>query len=130
ALRAGARITDAEFYQFHPTALAGSGFLISEAVRGAGAVLLDSEGRRFMLDVDPRAELAPRSVVSLALARTMAAQGSRPVLLDATGVPDLTTRFPTITAAVRQSGFNWTCEPVPVTPAAHYWMGGIATDAE
>ncbi|MCW4458058.1 L-aspartate oxidase [Microbacterium sp. MPKO10] len=130
ALRAGARITDAEFYQFHPTALAGSGFLISEAVRGAGAVLLDSEGRRFMLDVDPRAELAPRSVVALALARTMAAQGSRPVLLDATGVPNLTTRFPTITAAVRQSGFDWTREPVPVTPAAHYWMGGIATDAE
>lgn len=130
ALRAGARITDAEFYQFHPTALAGSGFLLSEAVRGAGAVLLDSEGRRFMLDVDPRAELAPRSVVALALARTMAAQGSRPVLLDATGVPDLTTRFPTITAAVQQSGFDWTREPVPVTPAAHYWMGGIATDAE
>ncbi|PFG31698.1 L-aspartate oxidase [Paramicrobacterium agarici] len=130
ALRAGARIADAEFYQFHPTALAGSGFLISEAVRGAGAVLRDNTGRRFMLDVDPRAELAPRSTVALALARTMAAQDGAPVLLDATGVPRLAERFPTLTAAVAQAGLDWTSEPVPVTPAAHYWMGGIEVDLE
>ncbi|QPZ39615.1 L-aspartate oxidase [Paramicrobacterium chengjingii] len=128
ALRAGAQVADAEFYQFHPTTLADSGFLVSEAVRGAGAVLLDETGHRFMLDIDPRAELAPRNVVALALARTMAAQNDRPVLLDATRVPRLTERFPTITAAVMHTGIDWTRDPVPVTPAAHYWMGGIATD--
>ncbi|WP_166984177.1 L-aspartate oxidase [Paramicrobacterium fandaimingii] len=128
ALRAGADIADAEFYQFHPTALVDSGFLVSEAVRGAGAVLLDDNGRRFMLDIDPRGELAPRNVVALALARTMSAQNGRPVMLDATGVPRLRERFPTITAAVMHTGVDWTHEPVAVTPAAHYWMGGIATD--
>lgn len=128
ALRAGAQVADAEFYQFHPTALADSGFLVSEAVRGAGAVLLDETGHRLMLEIDPRAELAPRNVVALALARTMAAQNDRPVFLDATRVPKLTERFPTITAAVMHTGIDWTRDPVPVTPAAHYWMGGIATD--
>ncbi|WP_437584587.1 L-aspartate oxidase [Paramicrobacterium sp. CJ85] len=130
ALRAGAVVSDAEFYQFHPTTLATTGFLISEALRGAGAVLLDESGRRFMTEVDPRAELAPRSIVALALARTMARQGGRPALLDATAVPQLTRCFPTISRSVRDAGFDWTREPVPVSPAAHYWMGGIATDLD
>lgn len=81
-----------------------------------------------MTDIDPRAELAPRSIVALGIARRMAEQNGAPVLLDATGVPGLRRRFPTIDAAVRAAGLDWTREPIPVTPAAHYWMGGIATD--
>ena len=130
AWRAGAELADAEFYQFHPTALAAPGsFLISEAVRGEGAVLRNAAGRRFMLDVHPDAELAPRDVVARGIATEMAAQGGEPVVLDATGIgARLAARFPTIDAATRAAGFDWTREPIPVTPAAHYWMGGIATD--
>jgi L-aspartate oxidase len=131
ALRAGAQLEDVEFYQFHPTALAHSPtFLISEAVRGEGAVLLDAEGRRFMQALHPDAELAPRDVVARGIARQMAKQGARPVLLDATklGAEFLARRFPTIDAAVRERGFDWASAPVPVTPAAHYWMGGVRTD--
>ncbi len=131
ALRAGAEVTDVEFYQFHPTALAVPGsFLISEAVRGDGALLLDSSGRRFMVDVDPRAELAPRDVVARGIAAQMAKQGGLPVMLDATalGPPFLAERFPTIDAACRSRGLHWGSEPIPVTPAAHYWMGGVRTD--
>src|SRR5699024_10738921 len=125
AWRAGAALEDLEFYQFHPTALAVPGsFLLSEAVRGEGAVLRDEHGRPFLSDIDPRAELAPRDVVARAIAQVMAAQGGRPVLLDATGIGarSLRKRFPTIDAAVRAAGFDWSREPVPVTPAAHYWM--------
>ncbi len=131
ALRAGAEVTDVEFYQFHPTALAVPGsFLISEAVRGDGALLLDSSGRRFMVDVDPRAELAPRDVVARGIAAQMAKQGGLPVMLDATalGPEFLAERFPTIDAACRSRGLHWGSEPIPVTPAAHYWMGGVRTD--
>jgi L-aspartate oxidase len=131
ALRAGAQIADVEFYQFHPTALATpETFLISEAVRGEGAVLLDAQGRRFMQDLHPDAELAPRDVVARGIAMQMAAQGGRAVLLDATklGADFLRKRFPSIDAACRSRGLNWTIEPVPVTPAAHYWMGGVRTD--
>jgi L-aspartate oxidase len=131
AWRAGAAIADAEFYQFHPTALAAPGsFLISEAVRGEGAVLRNARGERFMLDVHPDAELAPRDVVARGIATEMAAQGGVPVALDATalGASTLARRFPTIDAATRAAGFDWSREPIPVTPAAHYWMGGIATD--
>lgn len=130
AWRAGADLEDLEFYQFHPTALAGpDGFLISEAVRGEGAVLRDERGRRFLPAVDRRAELAPRDVVARAIARVMQAQGGRPVLLDATAIDAarLRQRFPTIDAAVRATGIDWSRRPVPVTPAAHYWMGGIRT---
>lgn len=132
ARRAGARVDDLEFVQFHPTALTGSAFLVSEAVRGEGAVLRDAEGRRFMPDIDPRAELAPRDVVARAIARVMAAQQGRPVLLDATGIgrAELARRFPTIDAAVRAAGLDWASAPIPVTPAAHYAMGGIRTDLE
>jgi L-aspartate oxidase len=131
ALRAGAQLADLEFYQFHPTALAGlQTFLISEAVRGEGALLLDIEGRRFMQAVHPDAELAPRDVVARAIATQMAAQGGRPVLLDAThlGGQFLAQRFPSIDTACRSRGLNWAHEPIPVSPAAHYWMGGVRTD--
>lgn len=131
ALRAGALLSDLEFVQFHPTSLAvGGNALVSEAVRGEGAVLLDARGRRFMPDVHPDAELAPRDVVARAIARQMAAQGGAPVLLDASALgPDfLARRFPTIDATVRSRGIDWGTQPVPVTPAAHYLMGGIATD--
>ena len=135
ALRAGAQISDAEFYQFHPTALAtGDTFLISEAVRGEGAVLLDAKGRRFMQSIHPDAELAPRDVVARGIAMQMAAQGGRPVTLDATqleskhGAGFLKKRFPSIHYASKRRGLDWTREPIPVTPAAHYWMGGVRTD--
>ncbi|TFV94083.1 L-aspartate oxidase [Leifsonia flava] len=131
AWRAGARMADLEFLQFHPTALAVPGTpLVSEAVRGEGAVLLNAHGERFMLDVHPLAELAPRDVVARAIAVEMAAQGGEPVLLDATalGRDALETRFPTITAACRSAGYDWAVQPVPVSPAAHYLMGGVATD--
>jgi L-aspartate oxidase len=131
AFRAGARLADLEFYQFHPTSLAVPGnFLVSEAVRGEGAVLLDGSGRRFMADWHPDAELAPRDVVARSIARQMAAQGGAPVLLDATGLGAtlLSERFPGIERVSLAHGFDWSREPIPVRPAAHYWMGGIETD--
>ena len=131
ALRAGAEVANLEFYQFHPTALALPGnFLISEAVRGDGAVLRDVDGNRFMQAVHPGAELAPRDVVARGIAAQMAKQGGKPVWLDATalGAKFLTERFPTIDAACRRNGLDWSEVPIPVTPAAHYWMGGIRTD--
>ncbi|MEV7827783.1 L-aspartate oxidase [Microbacterium enclense] len=131
ALRAGATVADLEFVQFHPTALAvGAAFLVSEAVRGEGATLIDDAGRRFCFDVHPDGELAPRDVVARANARAMAAQEGRPVRLDATalGAGCLAERFPTIDAAVRERGLDWAREPIPVTPAAHYLMGGVVTD--
>ncbi|WP_292831866.1 L-aspartate oxidase [Microbacterium sp.] len=137
ALRAGVAVTDLEFVQFHPTVLAiGAAFLVSEAVRGEGAVLRDEEGRRFMLEAHPDAELAPRDVVARAISEAMERQSGRPVLLDATGLRPtrkqttsfLARRFPTIDAAVRERGLDWAREPIPVTPAAHYLMGGVRTD--
>ncbi|TPF96311.1 L-aspartate oxidase [Bifidobacterium sp. UTCIF-39] len=137
ALRAGAQTADLEFYQFHPTALAvGEHFLISEAVRGEGAVLLDEHGDRYMTAVDPRAELAPRDVVARENFRVMQRQQGRPVMLDVSPMrkdnPDLAAflkhRFPTIDAYTRSLGFDWSREPIPVAPAAHYYMGGIRTD--
>ena len=131
ALRAGAIAADLEFYQFHPTSLAAPGnFLVSEAVRGEGAVLIDEDGRRFMLDVHPDAELAPRDVVARGIAAQMARQKGKPVRLDATalGGEFLAQRFPNIDAACRAQGFDWGEAPIPVTPAAHYYMGGIRTD--
>ena len=131
ALRAGAELRDVEFYQFHPTALAVPGnFLVSEAVRGEGAVLRGIDGERFMTAIDPRAELAPRDVVARGIAAQMAVQGGAPVLLDAAalGAGFLAARFPSITRACADLGLDWAAEPVPVTPAAHYWMGGIRTD--
>jgi len=144
AWRAGAAVRDLEFFQFHPTTLAAAeapggppSLLISEAVRGEGAVLLDAAGHRFMPDYHPDAELAPRDVVSRSIALHLAATGQpadSPVYLDARGIEAsrgtgfLARRFPTITARTRAAGYDWTAEALPVSPAAHYWMGGIATD--
>ena len=130
AIRAGADVADLEFFQFHPTALAGTGFLISEAVRGAGAVLLDAHGHRFMPDIDPRAELAPRDVVALAIHRTMAAQNGAFCHLDARAIPEVTAHFPSITRGLAAHGLDLATDLIPVTPAAHYFMGGIATDLD
>ncbi|MFE6734312.1 L-aspartate oxidase [Microbacterium sp. NPDC057650] len=132
ALRAGAAVADLEFVQFHPTMLAvGDPFLISEAVRGEGAVLRDATGRRFAFDAHPDGELAPRDVVARAIARQQATDGV-PVRLDATalGAARLAERFPTIDRVVRERGLDWSREPIPVTPAEHYLMGGIATDVD
>ncbi len=131
ALRAGAQLADVEFYQFHPTALALPGtFLISEAVRGEGAVLLDADGGRFMQALHPDADLAPRDVVARGIALRMSLQQGQPVSLDATAMSAefLRTRFPSIDAACAARGLDWATRPIPVTPAAHYWMGGVRTD--
>jgi L-aspartate oxidase len=145
ALRAGAVVADLEFFQFHPTVLEGvpgaegaigESFLVSEAVRGEGATLIDEHGRRFVFDAHPDGELAPRDVVARAIAHQMDVQNGRPVFLDARhlrGTPDetaafLAQRFPTIDRAVRDRGLDWSREPIPVTPAAHYLMGGVVTD--
>lgn len=131
AFRAGAELADVEFYQFHPTALAVPGsFLISEAVRGDGGVLINNKGERFMQKIHPLAELAPRDVVARGIQAEMLSQGGQPVLLDATGLGSefLNRRFPSISKTTRSYGLDWGKNPIPVTPAAHYWMGGIASD--
>lgn len=136
AARAGAAVADLEFVQFHPTVLSGTGSLISEAVRGAGAVLRDSSGYRYMLDRHPLAELAPRDVVARETERVLQERGEGEVWLDATGIERdggagaLLQRFPSISADVSARGFDWAREPIPVSPAAHYTMGGIATDLD
>ena len=117
AYRAGAAVADLELVQFHPTALPESGVLLSEALRGAGALLVDGEGRRF---VD---ELAPRDVV----ARAIDAHGGT-ALLDLRPVDRR--RFPTLVATLERSGYDPAAAPVPVAPAAHYTMGGIVTDLQ
>jgi L-aspartate oxidase len=131
AFRAGAELADLEFYQFHPTALAVPGsFLISEAVRGDGAVLINNQGERFMKKIHKDAELAPRDVVARGIQAEMISQGGQPVLLDAAalGADYLNQRFPSINKTTRAYGLDWSKNPIPVTPAAHYWMGGVATD--
>lgn len=137
ALRAGAQVADLEFVQFHPTALAAERLaLISEAVRGEGAVLRNAAGERFMLTVHPDAELAPRDVVARAVAREMARDG-QPVWLDATALRPadenavfLAERFPSIDTICKAHGIDWATEWVPITPAAHYLMGGVETDLD
>ena len=132
AVRIGAAVADLEFVQFHPTILAeGPAFLVSEAVRGEGATLVDADGRRFVFDSHPDGELAPRDVVARAIARQSARQGS-PVRLDATmiGGLRLAQRFPTIDRVTRERGLDWASTPIPVTPAAHYLMGGVVTDLD
>lgn len=131
AARRGVRLADLEFVQFHPTALAVDADplpLLTEALRGAGAVLLDGSGNRFMMAIHPDAELAPRDVVARSVFAMTAA--GRQVLLDATGVPDLATRFPGACALARDAGLDATRRPLPVATAAHFHMGGIATDAQ
>jgi L-aspartate oxidase len=127
----GAQLRDIEFLQFHPTALKLPGVnpapLISEAVRGAGAVLLDRAGRRFALDFDARAELAPRDVVARAVA---AADASGGAWLDARKVESFRDRFPGITAMLARFELDPGRDLLPVAPALHYAMGGIQTDLE
>ncbi|WP_336030133.1 L-aspartate oxidase [Geodermatophilus sp. FMUSA9-8] len=133
-LRAGAVATDLEFVQFHPTALylgpgaRGQQPLVSEALRGEGAVLRDGAGERFMVGAHPLAELAPRDVVAKGITRVQLRDGVDHVWLDARGIPGLAERFPTIVARCRQAGIDPVTDLVPVTPAAHYASGGLATD--
>ena len=126
ALGAGAELADLEFMQFHPTALRHDGprdgFLITEAVRGEGAILVNARGERF---VD---ELSPRDEVALAIEAELEKSGERAVGLDMRGV-DLA-RFPNIAAALDEVGIDPAREPVPVAPAAHYTMGGVAVDLD
>lgn len=126
AYRAGAQVMDMEFVQFHPTALAVKGapnFLISEAVRGAGGILLNALGKRFMPGYHPMAELAPRDVVARAIYREI--QESGRVVLDVGGVANFEQCFPTITAACLSYGLDLKRGQIPVAPAAHYMMGGV-----
>ena len=131
AHRAGAKLRDLEFLQFHPTALKLPGVnpapLISEAVRGAGATLVNQAGRRFTLESDPRGELAPRDIVARAVAVADAAGGA---WLDARKVDNIATRFPGITAMLSRFGLDPAHDLLPVAPALHYAMGGIQTDLE
>ncbi|TDP91676.1 L-aspartate oxidase [Leucobacter luti] len=145
AAHAGAVLADLEFVQFHPTVLHASprsgaaqatGMLISEAVRGAGAVLRDGSGARFMVGRHPLAELAPRDVVSREIHRVLRARGESTVWLDATGIEceagrgALAREFPGISETVARFGLDWSREPIPVAPAAHYTMGGVASDLD
>ncbi len=133
AYRAGAEITDMEFFQFHPTALRLPGippFLISEAVRGEGGILRNVEGHPFMLDYTPDAELAPRDIVARSIVAEMQKTGSDRVFLDVTHLPrqTITTRFPHIYRFCLDHGLDITRGLIPVAPAAHYMMGGVKTN--
>jgi L-aspartate oxidase len=133
ALRAGATLADVEFVQFHPTALRVPGLrgrapLVTEALRGEGARLVDLGGRPVMDGVDPRGDLAPRDVVAGAITVVLASTGADHVLLDATGVADVRRRFPTVTASCGAIGVDVARDPIPVRPAAHYACGGVVTD--
>ncbi|MFJ5899898.1 L-aspartate oxidase [Streptomyces sp. NPDC093064] len=137
ALRAGAEVSDLEFVQFHPTVLflgadaEGQQPLVSEAVRGEGAHLVDGDGVRFMTGQHELAELAPRDIVAKGIMRRMREQGTEHMLLDARhfGADMWEHRFPTILAACRAHGIDPVTEPVPVAPAAHYASGGVRTDS-
>jgi L-aspartate oxidase len=136
ALRAGAEVSDLEFVQFHPTVLfLGAGSegqqpLVSEAVRGEGAHLVDADGVRFMTGQHELAELAPRDIVAKGITRRMQERGTEHMYLDARhfGAEMWEQRFPTILAACRSHGIDPVTEPIPVAPAAHYASGGIRTD--
>jgi L-aspartate oxidase len=134
ALRAGAVLADVEFVQFHPTALAtgpgvpGRAPLVTEALRGEGAVLRDTTGASVTAGVHPLGDLAPRDVVAAAITRRLAVLGADHVLLDAAGVPGVATRFPTVAASCAAIGIDLARAPIPVRPAAHYSCGGVATD--
>ncbi|MEM0966167.1 MAG: L-aspartate oxidase [Verrucomicrobiota bacterium] len=132
AYRAGAEIQNLEFVQFHPTAFFsrdGNRFLISEAVRGEGAILRNSEGKSFMENYHPRRDLAPRDVVARAIDSEMKRSGSEHVYLDITtkSKEELEERFPTIYAHCREQGIRIESDWIPVVPAAHYLCGGVAT---
>lgn len=135
AARAGAEVTDVEFVQFHPTVLwrptgRGQRPLVTEALRGAGAVLVDAKGRRVMEGVHPLADLAPRDVVAAAMHRRMTTGSSSHLWLDATalGRRHLETHFPNLLASCRDIGIDPANEPIPVAPGAHYACGGVRAD--
>ena len=132
AHRAGARLINLHYIQFHPTTLAvpdGENFLISEAVRGEGGRLLTPDGRRFMAEYAPKwGDLAPRDVVARAIHREMTLHGYPHVLLDVSGIKDFAHRFPTIYRKCRELGIDVPETPIPVVPAAHYSCGGVWTD--
>jgi L-aspartate oxidase len=132
ALWAGVAVGDVEFIQFHPTMLfaatGGRRPLITEAIRGEGAILLDKQGNSIMDGVHPMADLAPRDIVAAAIDARMKATGDPHVLLDARGVDGFEARFPTVTAACRAAGIDPVRQPMPVVPGAHYSCGGIVTD--
>jgi L-aspartate oxidase len=132
AARAGALIADAEFVQFHPTAIdigADPAPLATESLRGEGATIVDATGHRFLADIDPAAELAPRDIVARGVFASIAA--GRGAFLDARAAvgAEFPLRFPTVYASCRAGGVDPVKEPIPIAPAAHYHMGGVATDA-
>jgi L-aspartate oxidase len=135
ALRAGASLVDMEFIQFHPTALFtgathGQLPLVTEAVRGEGAILRDRHGRSIMAGRHPRADLAPRDVVAREIESAMRRDGTDHVWLDATSIaaPVLRRRFPTVLASCARAGIDPVSEPIPVAPAEHFLCGGIRVD--
>ena len=131
ASRAFVRLENMEFMQFHPTALYHTEprrVLITEALRGEGAILLNGRGERFMVDKDPRAELAPRDIVARAIVDELHAGDEPCVYLDATQVPNVAERFPTVMQSCLERGIDMLSRPIPVVPAAHYFCGGILTD--
>ncbi|MGA7051981.1 MAG: L-aspartate oxidase [Mycobacterium sp.] len=137
ALWAGVAVTDLEFIQFHPTMLytadrgRGTGRrrpLVTEAIRGEGAILIDRNGDSVTAGVHPMGDLAPRDVVAAAVDARLKATGDRCVYLDARGIEGFETRFPTVTAACRTAGIDPVRQPIPVVPGAHYSCGGIVTD--
>ena len=133
AMWAGLPVSDLEFIQFHPTMLfdgdaGGRRPLITEAVRGEGAILIDRQGNSVTAGVHPMGDLAPRDVVAAAIDARLALTGDPCVYLDARGIDGFKRRFPTVTAACRAAGIDPTREPIPVVPGAHYSCGGVVTD--
>ena len=135
AIRAGAMIADCEFVQFHPTVLsleASTAFLVSEAVRGEGAVLRNDAGDRFMVDEHPLAELAPRDIVARGIHRQLTRKPDGNVYLDLRSLDpeEVVQRFPTIARELKNRGLDLAHDLIPVAPAAHYFMGGLAAASD
>jgi len=134
AVRARARLLNLQFVQFHPTALVHpkGRLLLSEALRGAGAIITDALGRPFLKDFDPRGELAPRDIVARAIHRRMLEEDQPHALLDISHKPPewIREHFPGVAERCREAGYDVTKGPVPIVPAAHYSCGGVAVDLE